>query len=71
MGLISGFVIAIFGLSGATYLGIKDKAIASASMSGVTLVGLVTAFVSGRSINEKQSQNEGNSRENEDDLQEN
>lgn len=65
LGLISGFIIAIFGLSGAIYLGIKDKPVASAIMSGGTLAGLVSIFVSGKSMGQKQLKNEDNSTKNE------
>jgi uncharacterized membrane protein len=65
LGLISGFIIAIFGLSGAIYLGIKDKPVASAIMSGGTLAGLVSVFVSGKSMGQKQLKNEDNSTKNE------
>lgn len=66
-GLISGFVIAFVGLSGAVYLGIKDKPIPSSIMSAGTLAGLVSVFVSGRSIIKRESSQEppGNNSTNE------
>lgn len=57
LGLIAGFLIAAFGLSGAIYLGLKDKPVASGIMSGGTLAGLVSVFISGKSIIQKQPQN--------------
>lgn len=57
-GLISGFVIAFVGLSGAVYLGIKDKPIPSSIMSAGTLASLVSVFVSGRSIIKRESSQE-------------
>ena len=61
LGLISGFIVAIFGLSGAIYLGEKGKTISSGIMSATTLVGLVSVFVSGKSIINKQAQNDNRS----------
>ncbi|MDJ0730252.1 MAG: DUF2335 domain-containing protein [Crocosphaera sp.] len=47
LGLVTGFIIAIIGLSGSIYLGINDKAAASAIMGGGTMTGLVAVFVTG------------------------
>ncbi len=49
LGLICAFFIAVFGLSGSIYLGLKDKPVASAILSGGTLASLVGVFISGRS----------------------
>ncbi|QUS62146.1 hypothetical protein IQE94_08995 [Synechocystis sp. PCC 7339] len=65
LGLISGFIISIFGLSGAIYLGVKDKPVASTIMSRGTLAGLVSVFVSGQSMGRKQSKNDNNLTKNE------
>jgi uncharacterized membrane protein len=64
-GLISGFIIAVFGLLGAIYLGVSDKSVASGIMSGGTLAGLVSVFVSGKSMGRKQLKNDDNSMKNE------
>ena len=49
LGLIAGFLIATFGLSGSVYLGYNGKTWASGIMSAGTLVGLVAVFVKGSS----------------------
>ncbi|AIE72606.1 hypothetical protein D082_00770 [Synechocystis sp. PCC 6714] len=56
----------MFGLSGAIYLGIKDKPVASASMTGFALVSLVSVFISGKSIIKKQSPKDNDLKENQD-----
>ncbi|MCT0254521.1 MULTISPECIES: DUF2335 domain-containing protein [unclassified Synechocystis] len=66
LGLVAGFMIAMFGLSGAIYLGIKDKPVASASMTGFALVSLVSVFISGKSIIKKQSPKDNDLKENQD-----
>ncbi len=48
LGLVTGFIIAIIGLGGSIYLGINNKAAASAIMGGGTITGLVTVFVKGK-----------------------
>lgn len=49
LGLIAGFMIALVGLGGSIYLGIKDKAWASGLMGTATLGSLVAIFVKGTS----------------------
>jgi uncharacterized membrane protein len=55
-GLITGFLIAIFGLGGAVYLGYNGKTLESGIMSGGTLVGLVTVFVKGSGNNNQEKE---------------
>lgn len=55
-GLITGFLIAIFGLGGAVYLGYNGKTLESGIMSGGTLVGLVTVFVKGSNNNNQEKE---------------
>lgn len=47
MGLISGLIIALFGLGASTYLGATGKTWASGIMGAGTLGGLVAVFVKG------------------------
>ena len=48
LGLMAGFLIAVTGLGGSIYLGLKDKIWASGIMSAGTLTSLVTVFVKGK-----------------------
>jgi uncharacterized membrane protein len=48
LGLMAGFLIAVTGLGGSIYLGLKDKIWASRIMSAGTLTSLVTVFVKGK-----------------------
>lgn len=61
LGLFSGFIIAILGLSGAVYLGANDKPVSSGVLSVGTLASLVSVFVSGKSGVKKQSTSENDS----------
>ena len=53
-GLLFAFLIASFGLGVAVYLAIKGHEIVASIIGGTTLVGLVTAFVAGRTPTSKQ-----------------
>ena len=47
-GLIFALLISVLGVGSAVYLALQDKEITASIIGGVTLVGLVAAFIEGR-----------------------
>jgi hypothetical protein len=52
-GLVFALLIAMLGLSVATYLAINSKEVTASIIGGATLVGLVTAFIAGKKTESK------------------
>lgn len=53
-GLWFALVIALLGLSIAAYLALQDQTVVASVVGGTTLVGLVAAFIVGKSTKEPQ-----------------
>ena len=49
VGQVCGLIVALTGLAAATYMAVNGAPTAGAVVGGVTLVGMVTAFIAGRS----------------------